>query len=343
MEDKEIALRLKAELICSGVLHIPREISIPFPTSKSSAGPGAGGESIVVCFSGKRVKVPISRAKGDLELRAVEDKFEILKDGHAIISGVTLLPTLCHAPGQAFVSLGRSCKMKCLFCTINEAGNKTKEITVDDAYRMIIAASEKEDFQSVAITSGIRTTVEEQIEEIAELISRVREKLPDVSIGAEPLAIEREHVKALKESGADEIKINLEAANKEIFNKICPARDYDRAIEAIGWAVEFFGKGHVTSNIIVGLGESDDDVSRSLEMLAKIGSMGNLRALRLNDHNRNRLSHILGNDLGLKSERMISLARIQNDIFEKYGLSASNLKTMCFPCGCCDLIPGIDI
>jgi len=342
MEDKAVALDLKAELLCHGLLHVPDDIRIPFPTSKSSSGPGAGSESVVVCFSGKRVKVPISKHGGDLELRQIgEGDYEILKDGKVFIKNVGLIPTLCHAPGQAFVSLGRSCIMKCAFCTINEAGTK-EEVTVDSAVEMIIAASKKKGFKAVAVTSGVPRNVDDQIDKLASVIAAVRKELPEIPIGVEPLAIKKSDIVKLKKAGATEIKINLEAATREIFEKVCPNRDCQTTIKAIGWAVEEFGKGAVTSNIIVGLGETDEEVRNALGMLADIGSVANIRAVRINDFNRERLQIALGGLRPLDKERMIKLARLQKDILAKRGLSTKTFKTMCFPCSCCDLVPEID-
>lgn len=343
MEAKEIALRKKAEIICSGKLLVLRGVRIPFPTSKSSAGPGAGSESIVISFSGMRAKVPISRTEGNLELRRNGDSFDILRDGEAFLSDVTLSPTLCHAPGQAFVTLGRSCRKNCLFCTINDAGSKLKgEISPDDAMGLILSASKKPDFQAVAITSGISTTVQEQVDRICELVRKVREAFPKIPIGVEPLIETREQLAMLRQAGATEIKINLEAATREIFEIVCPSRDYDGTINAIRLAVEEFGKSRVTSNIIIGLGESDDDICDALEMLAGIGSIGNLRAIRINDQNRDRLSKALGKITEVDSDRLLRLCRLQKAILRKHGLSPETLRTMCFPCGCCDIVPGID-
>lgn len=343
MEDKEVALELKAELLSSGILRIPQDLRLPFPTSKSSAGPGAGSESIVVCFSGLRAKVPISRKEGNMELREKEQGcYEIRRNGKVLIREVTLLPTLCHAPGQAFISLGRSCIMKCAFCTINEAGTKD-DLTVEDAKDMIIAASKKKGFKSVAVTAGVPRTIDDQIERLASLIQEVRKELPEAPIGVEPLVTKKEQITKLKKAGATEIKINLEAATPEIFEKVCPSRDVQTTIKAIRWAVEEFGKGAVASNIIVGLGERDEDVRAAMHMLAEIGSVPNIRAVRINEMNQERLRIALGELNPVDKDRMIHLAKMQKQVLKEHGLSAKTFKTMCFPCSCCDLVPEIDL
>lgn len=343
MEDKEVNLGRKAELLCSGAMHVCPEVRLPFPTSKSSAGPGAGSESIVICFSGSRVKVPISRKGGGIELRELGGgRYQIVRNGKVLIDDATIEPTLCHAPGQAFVSLGRSCVMKCAFCTINDVDAKD-ELTVEGALELIIATSKRKGFESVAITSGVKSTVDDEVDRLASLIGAVRKELPEIPIGVEPLVTKKEHIARLKKAGATEIKINLEAATKEIFERACPGRDCLGTIKAIQWAVEEFGRGAVTSNVLVGLGESDEDVKAALEMLGEIGSVGNVRAVRMNDLNRERLRVALGNLQPVDKERLMRLARMQKKILKDHGLTTSSFKTMCFPCGCCDLVPGADL
>ena len=68
---------------------------------------------------------------------------------------------------------------------------------------------------------------------------------------------ELSQIDRLKEAGADEIKLNLETFDPEIFKKVCGELDLDWIMEALEHAVEVFGRGKVTSNIIIGMGESD--------------------------------------------------------------------------------------
>ena len=91
------------------------------------------------------------------------------------------------------------------------------------------------------------------------------------------------------------------------------------------------------------MGETDVDVRNALEMLSDIGSVANIRAVRVNKLNRERLQIALGDIKPMNGERLIKLARMQKDILAKHGLSTKEFKTMCFPCSCCDLVPEIDI
>lgn len=344
MEAETIDLDLKAQLICSGILFIPADIKLPCAISKSSAGPGAGSESIVISFSGNRVKLPISRNGGDLTLQqSNSESYDILKDGEILVSDVSIVPTLCHAPDQAFVCLGRSCIMGCAYCSMDPPdATRNNDLTVESAFEMIRKEITRPEFHSVAITSGVSIDIDHQAQQIALLVAKLRKEFPDIPIGVEPLVTKRGHLVSLKEAGANEVKINLEAARKDIFEKICPKRDYENTIESIKWAVEIFGRGSVSSNIIIGMGETDSDVKNALRMLADIGSVGNIRRLRTNSRNIDGIIGALGDVIEVDSERLISLARLQNEILKEFSLTTKSFDTMCFTCGCCDLIPETD-
>ncbi|HDP96756.1 MAG TPA: radical SAM protein [Euryarchaeota archaeon] len=343
MEDNTLSLRKKAELICSGRISVPPGTKIPFPTSRSSAGPGAGGESIVIAFSGRRVKMEVDRnCASDLELRQVgKGGYEVLRDGEVFVTDVRIVPTLCHAPDQAFVCLGRSCRLGCLYCNIDSAGKQ--ELTVQKAFDLIVASSKHGKIGGIAVTSGVTSTVEQQVEDVAALIARVKRAFPMLKVGAEPLITSRDQLVKLSKAGADEIKVNLEAARGDIFRMVCPNRDYDLTIESIGWASEIFGRGAVTSNIIVGFGEDDSDVENAVSMLAGMGSVANIRRLRLDDANRPRLEKALGPLTPVDEERLVALGRRHAETLRKNGLSPRKFETMCFPCASCDIVPDVDL
>ena len=50
----------KAELLSGGPIHVSKHLTLPFPLSKSTAGPGAGSVSLVIEFEGIRVKKAVT-------------------------------------------------------------------------------------------------------------------------------------------------------------------------------------------------------------------------------------------------------------------------------------------
>ncbi|MEN6342645.1 MAG: hypothetical protein ABFC89_08815 [Methanospirillum sp.] len=61
-------------------------------------------------------------------------------------------------------------------------------------------------------------------------------------------------------AGACEIKYNVETMDPEIFARVCPGLSLPDILLALQGAVEIFGRSRVSSNVILGLGETDECV-----------------------------------------------------------------------------------
>jgi biotin synthase-related radical SAM superfamily protein len=339
----EIA-RKKAELLAGGPVKIDAEFRLPFLPSRSTAGPGAGSVAIVLAFGNTRAKKAISRDSGDFELVRSSGKLRIQRNGQAFIDDVELVPTLLHAPYQAFVNIDTACIYNCKFCNSPRLEHEiTKDLTDDKIINMTIEASKAKDFESVAFTSAVSGSPSMTVRRMAGLVKRTRELLPSTPIGVEPYAVHPRDVDQLKDAGADEIKLNIESFDPEIFEKVCPERDYGAILHVINHACRVFGKNKVCSNIIFGLGESDVSVLEGTRVLANMGAVATLRALRRSEYNVPELERVLGGLTPVAADRMLYLAGEQKKIFEEYGLSPLKFRTMCHSCLSCDLVPFWDV
>jgi len=336
--------RKKAELLAGGPVRIPSDFRLPFFPSRSTAGPGAGSTSIVFSFGNTRAKKPISRESGEFELVEKEGQLSLFRGGKEFIKRIELVPTLLHAPFQAFVNIDHACIYGCRFCSSPRLGQDiTKNLTDDKILQMVEDASKKEGFESVALTSAVAQSPELTIRRMVGLVARIRDAIPDVPIGVEPYATRPDEIDSLKEAGADEIKLNIESFDRDIFEKVCPERDYDLILHSINHACETFGRNRVCSNIIFGLGETDENVLEGTAVLGNMGSVATLRALRRSEHNIASLEEALGPLKPASAERMLFLAKEQKKIFRRYDLSPLLFKTMCHRCLGCDLVPFIDV
>ena len=147
----------------------------------------------------------------------------------------------------------------------------------------------------------------------------------------------------MKDAGADEIKLNIETPNKEIFLKVCPDLDMDLTLKLLEDAVDIFGKGKVTTNIIFGMGETDQEMEDIAELLCSKGIIPTFRALRANSINSTALRDAIGEHPPVDPERAIRLAEMLRSKLIKYGLDTRDCHTMCNECTCCDLIPLRDL
>ena len=339
----EIA-RKKAELLAGGAVRIPSDFRLPFPASRSTAGPGAGSIAIVFAFGNTRAKKQISREEGEFELVVAEGSLSLRRHGEQFVENVELVQTLLHAPFQAFVNIDDACVMDCRFCATPRLGqNLAKDLTDDRIIKMIQEASGMKKFESVAFTSAVPESPAMTVKRMAGLVRRTRQLLPDAPIGVEPYATRPDEVESLKEAGADEIKLNIESFDRDIFEKVCPNRDYDMILHAINHSCEVFGKNKVCSNIIYGMGEPDENVLEGTRVLANMGAVATLRALRRNEFNMSALEETLGQLQPVTPDRMLRLAVEQKKVFVEYELSPLKFRTMCHACLSCDLVPFWDV
>ena len=336
--------RLKAELLAGGHIRLTEGFRLPFPASRSTAGPGAGRTSVVFSFGGTRAKKAISRDSGEFELVSADGRLSIARAGKPFIGDVELVPTLMHAPYQAFVNIESACVYDCKFCNSPRLSHDaTKDLTDDRIVEMVLGASKKEGFQSVAFTSAVGQSPSITVKRMAGLVRRVRAELPDVPIGVEPYATRPDEVDMLKDAGADEIKLNIQTFDQDIFEKVCPGLDFQHIMHAINHAGEVFGRNKVCSNIIFGLGEDDENVLEGVTVLANMGAVATLRALRTDDTNLTALEESIGKVKPVTADRMLRLAREEKVILERHGLSTLRFKTMCHACLSCDIVPFWDV
>jgi len=336
--------RRKAELLAGGPVLISEGFRLPFPASLSTAGPGAGLATAVFSFGNTRAKKEMSRQGGEFQLIEDRGRLSIIRSGRPFIDEVRLVPTLMHAPYQAFVNIEHDCMYDCKFCGSPRLGKDvTKNLTDDKIVQMIMDSSKREGFSAVAFTSGVPESRILTVERMASLVGRIREALPDVPIGVEPYVVRPDEIELLKAAGATEIKINIETYDRDIFERVCGKLDYDLILHAINHSCEVFGRNNVCSNIMFGLGESDECVTEGVKVLANMGAVATLRALRVTDLNRQVLEEAIGPIERVSPERMLLLANSQKLVLESYGLSPLGFKTMCHACLSCDIVPFWDV
>jgi biotin synthase-related radical SAM superfamily protein len=343
MQNKPI--EKKATLILGGPVKVPSDMELPCRLSCSTAGPGAGSTSVVLAFEGMRVKKAVSRKNGEFELIPKENGRYLLRNKDEVfIEDLEVQPVVFHAPEQAFFNLNNECIFGCIFCASPLLeGSFKKDRSPGEVVEMILDSQREKGFGAVAITSGVPDTPEMTLDRMIQVISEVRKALPTINIGVEPYISDLEQIDALKRAGADEIKINIETFDPDIFAKVCPRKDYNLILRSIEHAARIFGPGKVTSNIIIGLGEDDSNVLEGIEQLACLGCISTIRALRTSGINRTNLSKAIGEVQPVDKERLLRLARSQKEILEKHGLSTETFRTMCPQCGCCDIVPFKDI
>jgi len=334
-------LEKKAVLSLGGGVRLPDGYEVPCRVSHSTAGPGAGFGSVALSFGRFRVKKSISYDSGEFELHVADDgKLSLTHRGEPFLDEVELQPVVRHCPEQAFFNLDPRCIYHCAYCSSPLLDmSEDKHLSTEKIMEMLHESVASYDVKAVSFTSGVVGSIDETVDRFVDVISRVRAEYPDMPIGVEPYVSTPEHIRRLKEAGADEIKLNIETPRRDLFAVVCPDLDYDSIMSLLEVAVEVFGKGRVVSNIIYGLGETDEDLREAMERICSIGAIPGLRALRVNKYNRENLIKAIGEPVPVTPERAMKVASMQKEIMKEHGLTSKTSGTMCLECGCCDLVP----
>ncbi|HSD57531.1 MAG TPA: radical SAM protein, partial [Methanotrichaceae archaeon] len=257
----------------------------------------------------------------------------LIRDGEVIVTGV-LEPALSHCPEQAYLTISGSCIYDCKFCPVPKLDGGTKSL--ETILQLVEEAKQTGDLRAISLTSGVAESAEDEIKRAVEVVRALRTRY-DVPIGVSVYPTETSS-EELKAAGATEIKYNVETMDPEIFEKYCPGLSLPFVLKSLEKAVKIFGKNRVSSNFILGLGESDECVLSGVARLAEMGVIPNLRPisphpLRAGEVKVQRPS----------AERLLKLARATRKVLDEHGLRADLAETMCLPCTGCDITPHRDV
>lgn len=335
-------LETKAHLLSIGTVQVQMQKQtqkqMPGKDGRTStAGPGAGGQSIFFQSGPHIVRLSvqpssplrIESCSGDSE---ITDCFSILEGSREVARG-RLVEPLLHCPQQAYITVSERCIYDCKFCAVPRLQGSIK--SKDTILQMTEEAARTGKMKAISLTSGVEVSPRHEAMRVAEIVRELsRFKVPiGVSISPFP-GVNR----ILYEAGAKEVKYNLECADAGIFSRVCPGISFQDIMDALVEAVGIFGKNRVFTNIIVGLGESDQSLRECIDELTGKGIIPVLRAV---------YPHPLRKGAALMERpgeiRLLDLARYLKNALEKNGLDGSLALTGCYRCTGCDLIPGRDL
>lgn len=318
-------LNLKARLLEQGTTRLIGADTGPY-ISSSTAGPGAGTSGSVFFSTGEgRVRLGLD-PESPVGIEHTGDGTAVLELDGRRIRGV-LEPVALHCPRQAYITVTSGCVYCCRYCEVPAitAGRKTPE----EIRALVESVADRID--AIAITSGVFTNIGEEEEYV---ISVVRSLLPygipiGVSIFPGDITAQRLH-----DLGVSEVKFNIETATRDLFASMCPGLDRDAVWRALAQSVPLFGRGHVFSNVIIGLGEHDDEMEDCIRSLCAIGVIPVIRPL-------NPAGELTQRHRPL-AERLIRIQAIHARALREAGLDPRDARTMCVECTGCDLVPGRD-
>ncbi len=335
MDASDASVRKKAVLIEAGGVVVDGTFR-PY-VSRSTAGPGAGLESIFVSVDGHRVRLGVrqaSRFRASLD----GDIVTIYDSGDGVereFARGRLEEAISHCPGQVYITVSERCVFDCKFCPVPKLQGKVK--STEEVLDLVRVGLRDPALAAISITSGVWKTPAEEVDRVAGLVRDIKKLTGGVPVGVSVYPTD-DSSEILKNAGAAEVKYNIETVDPVIFRKVCPNLSQEYIVKSLEHAVPVFGRNHVFTNIIIGLGESDDTVISGVEMLAGKGVIPILR--KVNPH------PLRKDDVYIEpvsAGRLLKLASEERRILERHGLDIRQALTGCIPCTGCDVTPVKDI
>lgn len=318
-------LELKARLLATGTARLTGEDGEPY-ISVSTAGPGAGsGGSIFFSTGNGRVRLTLDPGSPVVVEHQGGGAAVLHYDGQTVRG--LLEPVALHCPRQAYITVTSGCVYRCRYCEVPAvaAGRKTPE----QIEQMVAAVAARID--AISITSGVLASVEEEEEYVVAIIRRLHRFGIPIGVSIFPGEATAERMHGL---GVAEVKFNIETATRDLFSAMCPGLDWDMVWNALRRSVDLFGRGHVFSNLIIGLGERDGEVEECIRALCGIGVIPVIRPL----NPAGELSSYTRPAAG----RLLLIYGITSRLLREAGLDPRDSLTMCPACTGCDLVPGRD-
>ncbi len=316
---------LKARLLSEGTARLEGEPAGAY-ISASTAGPGAGGPgSVFFSLEGKRVRLAVDPGSSISITHRGSGRAVLTVDGRKVAG--MLEPVALHCPRQAYLTVSSGCIFSCRYCDVPTHPPTRKSI--GEIVAMVEGVSDRID--AISLTSGVMGSVEEEEEYVLDVVRRLSGLGIPVGVSIYPTEKTPERLFAL---GVAEVKFNVETATEELFARMCPGLSWKAMWRALEQSVPLFGRNHVFSNLIIGLGETDEEAAACIHALTRAGVIPVVRPL----------SPAAGcRGFGRPSkERILALNRIHEKALEEAGLDPTRARTMCVACTGCDLVPGRD-
>jgi biotin synthase-related radical SAM superfamily protein len=329
---REMTAEEKAELLSVGSAAIDESLLAGGMRTTATAGPGAGGSSFFLRSGNLRVRLSIN-PDSPLKVIPEKDHVVVVREGRVIARGRLERP-LCHCPREAYITISERCIFNCKFCPVPLLDGEIKDIGTIVA--MVEEAAASGELEAISLTSGVADTPEQELGRAVEAVRALSERF-DLPIGVSiyPTKTSSEDLFA---AGADEVKYNVETMDSKIFSRVCPDLSLPFILESLGGAVPVFGRNHVASNFIIGLGETDGCVKDGVETLAGMGVIPVLRPISPHPLRKGEIT------IERPSfSRLLRLARFHRDALDRHGLDPRKARTMCLPCTGCDLTPCRDV
>ena len=317
---------LKARLIEEGRTRV-RGIDDEIFIACSTAGPGAGGPGAIFFSQGNcRVRLTIDPDANIEVVHTGGGEAELHLDGEIIHGRIEKVGL--HCPRQAYITVSEGCIYRCRYCPVPAQEARVK--TPEEVAKLVEGVLDRID--AISLTSGVVGSPKEDEDRVVLVVERLKKYKKPIGVSIYPLPGTPERLYKL---GVEEVKFNIETATGDLFGRMCPGLSWQGLWDALEESVSLFGKNHVFSNIILGVGESNEEMMACIDRLCSMGVIPVVRPLtpaaELKEFTRP------------SAGRILAICRYQGKALEKAGLEPWKARTMCVACTGCDCAPWRDL
>lgn len=178
----------------------------------------------------------------------------------------------CYSNKTAtFLALGKDCTRACGFCDIDFA--KTPAMPSDDEPKRISDMVQSLDLKHAVITMVARDDLEDQgSEHIGKIIKQIKtdSKNTSIEVLTSDFKGEFKYTAAILDAGVEIFNHNLETVRR-LTPKVRHRATYDRTLALLSYVKKTKKVPFIKSGIMVGLGETTDEVKETLKDLLRIG------------------------------------------------------------------------
>lgn len=196
--------------------------------------------------------------------------------GTAIVLGL-LKGKLDAEPTTAYLMMYKKgkCTANCGFCPQAKESKSSTELLSRVSWPTFLTANILTSLEAAVNQRKIKHVCIQALNypqvfsQLKTLVKEIKKQVNiSVSVSCQPLV--KENIKLLSESNVDRIGIALDAANATLFEKVKgkgtgSSYTWKNQFRILDEAIEVFGKGNVSTHVIVGLGETEKEVTQVIQ------------------------------------------------------------------------------
>lgn len=170
-----------------------------------------------------------------------------------------------------FMIMGALCTRKCHFCSVKK-GDTDSLLPLEPQEPENVGVAVKElGLEHIVITSVNRDDIPDMgAEHFAETVRAIHKHAPNcrVELLIPDMQGRRELLETILSAGVDVLNHNTETVPR-LYKKVRPGAEFERSLKILGWVKEISPSTLSKSGIMVGLGETPEEVEDLMDQLRK--------------------------------------------------------------------------